>query len=96
MTSYQAAVLRQKDGQFAIETIRMEPPRANEVIVKIAGVGLCHTDLVVRGGNYPIPFPMVLGHEGSGVVHMVGSEVTSVAPGDHAVGRVAGDAGDQQ
>ncbi|MEM1073747.1 MAG: NAD(P)-dependent alcohol dehydrogenase, partial [Pseudomonadota bacterium] len=52
---------------------------------KIAGVGLCHTDLVVREGHYPIPFPMVLGHEGSGTVHMVGSEVTAVAPGDHVV-----------
>ena len=85
MKNYQAAVLRQKDGHFAIETICMEPPRPNEVIVKIAGVGLCHTDLVVRGGNYPIPFPMVLGHEGSGIVHMVGAEVTAVAPGDNVV-----------
>jgi len=85
MQTYQAAVLRQKDGQFAIETVRMEPPRPQEVVVKIAGVGLCHTDLVVRGGNYPIPFPMVLGHEGSGIVHVVGSEVTAVAPGDHVV-----------
>lgn len=85
MKNYQAAVLRDKNGSFGIETIRMEPPRRNEVIVKIAGVGLCHTDLVVRAGNYPIPFPMVLGHEGSGVVHTVGEDVTSLAPGDHVV-----------
>lgn len=85
MKHYQAAVLRDKNGSFGIETIKMEPPRPNEVIVKIAGVGLCHTDLVVRAGNYPIPFPMVLGHEGSGVVHTVGEDVTSLAPGDHVV-----------
>ncbi|MEM9247103.1 MAG: NAD(P)-dependent alcohol dehydrogenase [Pseudomonadota bacterium] len=85
MKHYQAAVLRHKNGPFGLETIRMEPPRAREVVVKIAGVGVCHTDLVVREGNYPIPFPMVLGHEGSGVVHQVGSEVTAVAPGDHVV-----------
>ncbi|MEM9396533.1 MAG: NAD(P)-dependent alcohol dehydrogenase [Pseudomonadota bacterium] len=85
MRNYQAAVLRAKNGSFGIETIRMEAPRPNEVIVKIAGVGLCHTDLVVREGNYPIPFPMVLGHEGSGVVHLVGQDVTAVAPGDHVV-----------
>ncbi|MEM1274368.1 MAG: NAD(P)-dependent alcohol dehydrogenase [Pseudomonadota bacterium] len=85
MKTYSAAVLRQKNGHFAIERIDMEPPRAREVVVKIAGVGLCHTDLVVREGHYPIPFPMVLGHEGSGIVHMVGSEVAAVAPGDHVV-----------
>ncbi|MEM6460896.1 MAG: NAD(P)-dependent alcohol dehydrogenase [Pseudomonadota bacterium] len=85
MKNFQAAVLRRKDGHFGIEMIRMEPPRAREVAVKIAGVGLCHTDLVVREGHYPIPFPMVLGHEGSGIVETVGSEVTSVAPGDHVV-----------
>lgn len=85
MKYYQAAVLRNKDGPFGIETVRMELPRPNEVIVKIAGVGLCHTDLVVREGHYPIPFPMVLGHEGSGVVHTVGQDVTAVSPGDHVV-----------
>lgn len=85
MKTYDAAVLRQKNGRFEIERITMEPPRAREVVIKIAGVGLCHTDLVVRGGNYPIPFPMVLGHEGAGVVETVGSDVTSIAPGDHVV-----------
>lgn len=85
MKHYDAAVLRRKDGRFEIERIRMEPPQSREVVVKIAGVGVCHTDLVVRGGNYPIPFPMVLGHEGAGIVETVGREVTSVAPGDHVV-----------
>ncbi|MEM9428580.1 MAG: NAD(P)-dependent alcohol dehydrogenase [Pseudomonadota bacterium] len=85
MKDYRAAVLRQKSGRFGIEQIKMERPRPREVVVKIAGVGLCHTDLVVREGHYPIPFPMVLGHEGSGVVETIGSDVTSVAPGDHVV-----------
>ncbi len=51
----------------------------------IAGVGLCHTDLAVRHGHLPFPFPAVLGHEGSGTVTAIGHAVTKVAPGDKVV-----------
>src|SRR5690349_16926384 len=61
----------------------MEPPRPDEVVVRIAATGLCHTDLVVRDQVYPVPLPIVLGHEGAGVVAAVGSAVTKVRPGDH-------------
>ena len=51
----------------------------------IAGVGVCHTDVKMRDGARPVPLPIVLGHEGAGVVEAVGSEVSEVRPGDHVV-----------
>ena len=80
-----AAVVREKGCPFIIETLELETPRANEVLVRIVGVGVCHTDLKVRDGIRPAPLPIVLGHEGSGVVEQVGSDVTKVQPGDHVV-----------
>lgn len=80
-----AAVVREKGGAFAIETIQLEEPRDNEVLVRIVGVGMCHTDLVVRDQYFPTPLPAVLGHEGSGIVERIGRAVTKVAPGDHVV-----------
>lgn len=85
MFEAEAAVVREKGGAFSIERIRLEPPRDHEVLVRIAGVGLCHTDLVVRDQYFPTPLPAVLGHEGAGVVELVGAAVTKVAPGDHVV-----------
>ncbi len=77
-----AAVARSLEGPFVMEKMELDEPRADEVIVKIAGVGLCHTDLFAKGfGVYPI----VLGHEGSGIVEKVGKAVTKVVPGDHVV-----------
>lgn len=81
----QAAVAREAGAPFSIETLRIEPPRANEVLVEIAGVGLCHTDLVFRDQFVPYPLPAVLGHEGAGIVRAVGSDVDHVAPGDSVV-----------
>lgn len=78
----QAAVVR-KAGSFELGTVLMEPPRPDEVLVRIVATGLCHTDLVVRDQVYPVPLPVVLGHEGAGIVEAVGSAVTKVAPGDH-------------
>lgn len=77
-----AAVVRES-GSFELEEATLEPPRADEVLVKIVAVGLCHTDLVVRDQVYPVPLPAVLGHEGAGVVEAVGSAVQKVKAGDH-------------
>jgi aryl-alcohol dehydrogenase len=85
MPTINAAVIREKSGPFVIESIELDEPRANEVLVRIAGVGMCHTDLVVRDQYFPTPLPAVLGHEGSGIVERVGADVTKVAPGDHVV-----------
>ena len=80
-----AAVVRSPGAPFTIETLRLDAPRPDEILVRIVGVGVCHTDLAAAGGGWPLPFPAVLGHEGSGVVEAVGAEVTKVAPGDHVV-----------
>jgi aryl-alcohol dehydrogenase len=80
-----AAVVRQKSGPFLIEDVDLDEPREDEVLVRIAGTGLCHTDLAGRDGLLPTPLPMVFGHEGSGVVERVGAKVRKVRPGDHVV-----------
>lgn len=81
----EAAVVRKEGGTFDIETLQLGQPNSDEVVVKIAGVGVCHTDLVCRDQYFPVPLPCVFGHEGAGVVEKVGSAVTSVKPGDHVV-----------
>ena len=85
MRSIQAAVVRRKGGPFLVEPITLDDPRENEVLIRIAGVGLCHTDLVVRDQYFPTPLPAVLGHEGAGIVEAVGARVTKVAEGDAVV-----------
>ncbi len=61
------------------------PQRPDEVLVRIVASGICHTDVAVRNQDINLPLPMVLGHEGSGVVAAVGSSVRHVQPGDHVV-----------
>jgi len=78
-----AAVLRAQGNPMTIEPVTVASPQPDEVLVKIAGVGVCHTDMVMRDGLLPIPRPVVLGHEGAGRVVAVGSAVTDLAPGDH-------------
>jgi aryl-alcohol dehydrogenase len=80
-----AAVVREKSGPFEIEEIDLDDPRETEVLVRIVGAGLCHTDLVARNQYMPVPFPAVFGHEGAGVVERVGSQVKKLVPGDHVV-----------
>ncbi|KUJ41298.1 alcohol dehydrogenase [Streptomyces albus subsp. albus] len=82
MPTATAAVVRGTHRAFALERIEVDPPRPHEVLVRIQAAGICHTDLSVRAGHTPFPLPAVLGHEGAGTVHSVGSAVTSVAPGD--------------
>jgi aryl-alcohol dehydrogenase len=77
-----AAVAREPGAKFTIETAELDEPRADEILVRIAAVGVCHTDLVARDGAMPFSMPAVLGHEGAGVVDKVGSAVTKVAAGD--------------
>jgi aryl-alcohol dehydrogenase len=80
-----AAVVRGTDRTFSLEQVDIEQPRAHEVLVRIVATGMCHTDLVVRDGGLPPAPPVVLGHEGAGVVERVGDGVTKVRPGDHVV-----------
>jgi aryl-alcohol dehydrogenase len=84
-TKIRAAVVREKGGPFSIETLSLEGPRRDEVLVKVVATGLCHTDMVARDKGYPVPHPIVLGHEGAGIVESVGADVIKVAPGDSVV-----------
>lgn len=86
MTKVTAAVLRTHDGPFTIEELDLGKPRDSEVVVRIVGVGMCHTDVLIR--ELPpeyFPGPTVFGHEGAGIVESVGADVTKVSPGDHVV-----------
>lgn len=84
-TIIEAAVFRTAGAPPAIEQVTIDAPRHDEVLVKIVAVGVCHTDMVLRDGMLPMPFPVVLGHEGSGIVLEVGQAVTGVSQGDHVV-----------
>jgi S-(hydroxymethyl)glutathione dehydrogenase/alcohol dehydrogenase len=77
-----AAVLYQTGQPLVVEEIHVAEPRAGEVLVRMKAAGVCHSDLHVMKGDLPMPLPIVLGHEGAGVVESVGPGVTSVAPGD--------------
>jgi Zn-dependent alcohol dehydrogenase len=68
-----------------IDEITLAGPGAGEVLVEIAGAGLCHSDLSVVDGSRPRTMPMVMGHEASGIVREVGAEVSDFAPGDQVV-----------
>jgi S-(hydroxymethyl)glutathione dehydrogenase/alcohol dehydrogenase len=80
-----AALFRAPGRPLEIEEIEVEPPRAGDVLVRMAAVGLCGSDLHVIRGEWPRPTPMVLGHEGAGVVEAVGADVASVVPGQRVV-----------
>src|SRR3974390_502970 len=80
-----AAVVRERSAPFALEKLELCDPRPDEVVVRVAGGGMCQTDLHGRDGYFASPYPAVYGHEGAGVVHAVGSAVESLAPGDHLV-----------
>jgi len=87
-----AAVFRKVHAPLAIETVELDAPRGREVLVRTVATGVCHSDLhVVDGlGRFPLDRPMVLGHEGAGIVEAVGAEVTTVRPGDHVVACLSG------
>jgi aryl-alcohol dehydrogenase len=84
-TQIKAAVVREKGGPFNVETLTLEGPRRDEVLVRVVATGLCHTDMVARDKGYLVPQPIVLGHEGAGIVESVGADVLKVARGDSVV-----------
>ena len=77
-----AAVANQNGGAFKLMDVELDTPRDDEILVKIAAVGLCHTDIVAQHGAFNFGRPAVLGHEGAGIVEQTGKSVTKVAPGD--------------
>ena len=68
-----------------VEQIELEPPGEGEVLVKVVGAGLCHSDLSIIDGSRPRPTPLVLGHEGAGEIVELGVGIRDLAAGDHVV-----------
>ncbi len=81
-----AAVAWQAGKPLSIEEVDVAPPKAGEVLVQIVATGVCHTDAYTLSGADPEgAFPVILGHEGGGIVREVGAGVSSVKPGDHVI-----------
>ena len=80
-----AAVLYEKFQPLVIEDLDLEGPKEHEVLVKLTASGVCHSDLHYMKGDREHPMPVVLGHEGAGIVEEIGSGVTYAQPGDHVV-----------
>jgi S-(hydroxymethyl)glutathione dehydrogenase/alcohol dehydrogenase len=81
-----AAVAWAAGEDLSIEEIQVAPPKANEVRIRVTYNGLCHTDAYTLSGKDPEgAFPVVLGHEGAGIVKSIGPGVTNVKPGETVV-----------
>ena len=81
----QAAVAWEAGARLSIEEFDLDDPRDDEILVRVEAVGVCHTDDNARLGRLPVVFPIILGHEGSGVVERTGSRVTKVKKGDRVL-----------
>ena len=81
-----AAIVFETSGAFNIEPLEISDPKDHEVLVRIVGTGICHTDQFTLSGADPEGlFPAILGHEGAGVVMEVGEGVKSLKVGDHVI-----------
>ncbi len=80
-----AAVVYEPGKRIEIEELDLDGPREGEVLIRYTHAGLCHSDIHIAHGDLPARLPMVLGHEGAGIIEEVGVGVTRVAPGDHVV-----------
>lgn len=80
-----AALVRATGDPFVITELELTGPRADEVLVRVDAVGICHADTQAQSGALPVPAPLVAGHEGTGIVEEVGSDVRSVKCGDRVI-----------
>jgi len=80
-----AAVTHSVKGRFCVEEIEIDSPRGDEVLVRMSAVGLCHSDVLAAEGVLPVTLPVVLGHEGAGIVESVGPDVKNLKKGDSVV-----------
>lgn len=80
-----AVVCRELNAPVVVETITVQKPQAGEVLVEMKACGVCHSDLSATNGTIAFPLPLILGHEGAGIVVEVGEGVTELAPGDHVL-----------
>jgi aryl-alcohol dehydrogenase len=79
---FTAALLFDGYKSFSFKRVSLGDMRPDEVLVRLVASGICHTDLIVQDRTMPVPRPVILGHEGSGIVERVGTAVTKVRPGD--------------
>jgi S-(hydroxymethyl)glutathione dehydrogenase/alcohol dehydrogenase len=80
-----AAVLWEQGKPLTVESVELDPPAQGEVLVEVKTAGVCHSDLHPARGDWSMRTPVVLGHEGAGIVRQIGPGVTSLQPGDHVV-----------
>jgi len=80
-----AAVLWDRQKEWSVEEIELDAPKAGEVLVRLGGSGLCHSDEHVLTGDLPWPLPMIGGHEGAGVIEEVGAGVNGLSAGDRVI-----------
>ena len=80
-----AAILWEQGAPLSVERAELEGPRAGEVLVEVKAAGVCHSDLHPARGDWPARTPLVLGHEGAGIVRETGEGVTLLSKGDHVV-----------
>jgi Zn-dependent alcohol dehydrogenase len=85
MSRQSKAVVARRLGAPVVETIEVQDPRHDEVTIQMAACGVCHSDLSACNGTIAFPLPLVLGHEGAGVIVAIGEGVTRLQMGDHVV-----------
>ncbi len=80
-----AAILYEPNTPLKVEEVEIDDPKANEISIKLEAVGVCHSDYSYITGMLPIPTPVIVGHEGCGIVEKVGPGVDAFAPGDKVI-----------
>ena len=80
-----AAILWEQGQPLSVESAELDAPGPGEVLEELKAAGVCHSDLHPVRGDWPAKTPLVLGHEGAGIVREIGASVTTVKPGDHVV-----------
>jgi len=80
-----AAICREHNKPVVVEEVTVDSPKRGEATVRLGACGVCHSDLSAITGTIALPLPLVLGHEGAGVVEEVGEGVAGLAPGDHVI-----------
>ncbi|MEJ2337048.1 MAG: alcohol dehydrogenase catalytic domain-containing protein, partial [Gemmatimonadales bacterium] len=81
-----AAILRELDKDLEVrDDVTLAELKPGEVHVELVSSGVCHSDLSIQNGTLPSPLPLILGHEGAGIVQEVADDVTDVAAGDHVI-----------
>lgn len=90
MTTAHVAISSAQGGELTIAEVKVGPPRPDEVVIDVVSSGICHTDIASHNGLFGTKKPVVLGHEGAGVVREAGTAVTGIRPGDKVAMTMSG------